>query len=138
MDTQIAQIAQQVNHLSRPQGHLPGQPETNPKGHINGMSVIEEGLEESPVMVIQEIVAVPESVGTDEQREEESLRYKREVSYPPEIARPYQPPVPFSQRVACVKLFQLEPKFARFLEVLWRIYDDTPLLKALKKAPSYL
>jgi len=35
-------------------------------------------------------------------------------------------------------LFQLEPKFARFLEALWRIYADTPLLKALKKAPAYL
>ena len=52
MDTQIAQIAQQVNHLSRPSGHLPGQPETNPKGHINSVFVIEEGLEESPMMVI--------------------------------------------------------------------------------------
>ena len=30
MDIQIAQTAQQVSHLSRPQGHLPGQPETNP------------------------------------------------------------------------------------------------------------
>ena len=32
LENQIAQIAQQVSHLSRPQGHLPGQPETNPKG----------------------------------------------------------------------------------------------------------
>ena len=32
MDNQIAQIAQQVSHLSRPEGHLPGQPETNRKG----------------------------------------------------------------------------------------------------------
>ena len=30
MDTQIAQIAQQVSHLSRPQAHLSGQPGTNP------------------------------------------------------------------------------------------------------------
>jgi len=31
MDTQITQIVQHVSHLSRPQGHLPGQPETNPR-----------------------------------------------------------------------------------------------------------
>ena len=37
MDTQIAQIAQQVSHLSRPQGHLPGQAETNPRGHVNAI-----------------------------------------------------------------------------------------------------
>jgi len=66
MDTQITQIAQQVSHLSRPQGHLPGQPKTNPKGHINAISVMGEGFEESLVMVLQEIVAVPDSVGTDE------------------------------------------------------------------------
>jgi len=66
------------------------------------------------------------------------LRCKGEVCYPSPVARLYQPPVPFPQRVAWAKLFQLEPKFARFLEVLRMIYADTPLLKALKKAPSYL
>jgi len=35
MESQIAQIAQQVSHLSRPQGHLPGQHETNPKCQMN-------------------------------------------------------------------------------------------------------
>jgi len=43
IDTQIAYIAQQVSHLLRPQGHLSGQPETNPKGHINAISVMREG-----------------------------------------------------------------------------------------------
>jgi len=32
MENQIAQIAHQVSYLSRPQGNLLGQPETNPKG----------------------------------------------------------------------------------------------------------
>ena len=53
MDTQIAQIAQQVNSLSRPQGQLLGQPETNPRGHVNALSAVGEGLEESHVMVLQ-------------------------------------------------------------------------------------
>jgi len=68
MDIEITQIAQQVSHLSRPWGHLPGPLETNSKGHINAMFVIEEGLEENPVMVLQETVTVPKSVGTNEQR----------------------------------------------------------------------
>jgi len=67
MDAQIAQIAQQVSHLSRPQGHLPSQPETNPRGHVNAISTVREGLEESPVMVLQEKVSVPDSVRTEEQ-----------------------------------------------------------------------
>jgi len=37
METQLAQIAQLVSHLSRPQGHLLGQPKANPKGHMNAI-----------------------------------------------------------------------------------------------------
>jgi len=51
---------------------------------------------------------------------------------------PYQPPVPYHQRIAWVKLFQLEPKFARFLNVLKRIYANTPFLEALLRAPFYI
>ena len=52
MDTQVAQIAQQVSHLSRPQGHLPGQAETNPRGHVIAISTVRVGFEEGPVMVL--------------------------------------------------------------------------------------
>ena len=37
METQLAPIAQQVSHLCRPQGHLSGQQEANPKGHMNAI-----------------------------------------------------------------------------------------------------
>jgi len=39
MENQISQIAQQVSHLSKPQGHLPGQPEANPKGQMNAITL---------------------------------------------------------------------------------------------------
>jgi len=52
--------------------------------------------------------------------------------------RPYQPRVPYPQRLAWTKLLQLEPKYAPFLERLRRIYADTPFLKTLKKAPACL
>jgi len=32
----------------------------------------------------------------------------------------------------------LEPRFARFLDILKRIYVDTPFLEAFRTAPSYL
>jgi len=51
--------------------------------------VIGEGLKESPMMVIQETVTVPKSIGTDELRKEESFRCKEEVCYPSPVARPY-------------------------------------------------
>jgi len=34
--------------------------------------------------------------------------------------------------------FKLKPRFVRFLDVLNRIYTDTPFLEAFKKAPAYL
>jgi len=95
MDTQIAQIAQQVNHLSRPPGHLPAQPETKPNGHINAVSVMGEGLEKSLVMVFQEMVAVPKSVGTTEKNEKEGLSSNGKSTPTAPVARPYQSPVPY-------------------------------------------
>jgi len=102
--TMDAQIAQQVSHLSRPQGHLPSQPETNPRGHINAISSIGEGLEESPVMVLQEVVTVPHSGGKERAKREENPNSIGKTSHPLP-ARAYQPPVPYPQRVAWARLF---------------------------------
>ena len=54
MDNQIAQIAQQVNQLSRPQGHLPGQSETNPKGQIKAITLRSGRELEGPVVPMRE------------------------------------------------------------------------------------
>jgi len=137
MDTQIAQIAQQVSHLSRPQGHLPGQAETNPRGHVNAISNVRDGLEESPVMVLQEATSTPIPVRTERHKSEgRSIHSEMEGTAPP--IHPYQPRVPYPQRLAWTKLLQLEPKYARFLERLRQIYADTPFLEALKKATACL
>ena len=71
-----------------------------------------EGLEESPVMVLQKTVSVPDSTGTNEAKKEESLSFDGKVSPSPPV-HPYQLPIPFRQRVAWAKLFKLEPKFIR-------------------------
>ena len=101
MDTQIAQ---QVSSLSKPQGQLLGQPETDPWGHVNALSTVGEGLEERLMLVLQETVSVPNSAGTYEQKEEESLSSIRKVSPAPTV-HPYQPLVPYPQRVAWAKSF---------------------------------
>jgi len=54
MENQIAQITQQVSHLSRPQGHLPGPPETNPKGQMNAITLRSGRELESPPMPMRE------------------------------------------------------------------------------------
>jgi len=40
--------------------------------------------------------------------------------------------------LAWAKLSQLEPRIARFIDILRRVYADTLFLEALKKAPAYL
>ena len=137
IDTKIAQIAQQVSRMSHSQGQLPGQHETNPRGHVIALSAVGEGLEESLMMVLQETVLVPDSAGTEEQKEEESLSFSGKVSPSPPV-RPYQPRIPFLQRIVWAKLLKLEPKFTRFLDMLKRIYADIPFLETLKRAPVHL
>ena len=61
-----------------------------------------EGLEKS--MVLQETVLAPDSAGTDELKEEETLSSIGNVNHAPPV-RPYQPPVPYLQRLAWAKLF---------------------------------
>ena len=137
MDTQIIQIAQQVSHLSRPQGHLSGQVETNPRGHVNAISTVRVGFEESPVIVLQEIVSAPVSVGAERQQKK-GRSIPIEMESPEPSIHPYQPRVSYPQRLVWTNLLQLESKYARFLDVLKRIYADTPFLETLKKAPACL
>ena len=47
-----------------------------------------EKLEESPVMVIQEVVPVPNSAGAEGKKKEENLSYAGDPS-PPPLARTY-------------------------------------------------
>jgi len=58
------------------------------------------------------------------------------TSLPP--IHPCQPPIPYPQRVIWAKLSKLEPRFTRFLDLMKRIYVNTPFLEALKLAPTYL
>ena len=96
-----------------------------------------EGLEESPVMVLQEVVPVSHFQGTVGKKREENLSSTGETGYPLP-SRPYQPLVSFPRRLAWTKLSQLEPRFARFLDTLHRIYVSNPFLNALKEAPAHL
>ena len=138
IDNQIAQIAQQVSHLSRPHGHLPSQPETNPKGHVNAITSVGEGFEESPVMVLQEIASDPLSARVGEEREEDKGLGSTGTPSPSPPIRPYQVPAPYPQRLTWSQLLPLEPRFARFLDMLKRIHVSIPFLEALKEAPNYL
>jgi len=94
---------------------------------------MEEGLGESPVMVLQDVVPVLDPTGTEGKQKDETMS-SAEQPTPTTPTRPYQPPVPYPQRMVWSELRQLEPRFARFLEILRRIYASSPFLEALKNA----
>jgi len=57
---------------------------------------MEEGLEEIPIMVLQEAISILDYAGTGWRKEEEESLHsngKSSPSYP--IVRSYQPPIPF-------------------------------------------
>ena len=88
-------------------------------------------------MVLQETISAPISEGAERQQKEgRSIPVGMESPAPP--IRPYQPRVPYPQRLVWIKLLRLEPKYARFLDVLRQVYADTPFLEALKKAHACL
>jgi len=77
-----------------------------------------EGLEKNPIMILQETVAVPKSVGTTEQNEEEDLSSNTKSISTALVACHYEPPIPYPQKLAWTNLSILEPKFAEFLDIL--------------------
>ena len=86
-------------------------------------------------MVLQEVVPVSASAGTEGKEKNEGLSPTEDTRHQP-IDRTYHPRVPFPQRLAWSELVQLEPRFERFLEILRRIYASSPFLEVLKSAPA--
>jgi len=84
-DIQIAQIAEQVSSLSRPQGQLPDQPKANPRVHISVVYTKDEGFVESSVMVLQEMVKVPISVGTTKLKKDGAPSPEEEGHQSPQV-----------------------------------------------------
>ena len=141
METELAQIAQQVNHLSRPQGHLLGQPEANPKGHMNAIT-LQSGkqLDEPKVIQAQEGECVAKEKGQTPLENEvvevpnDKEQGIHEEDPRPRVVEPYRSLIPFPQRLAKAKL---EAKLGKFLEILKMLQINTPFLDAISEMLSY-
>jgi len=62
-------------------------------------------------MLFQKLVSVPDCAGKDGRKQEKSLGFIKKINSSP-LVHPYQPPIPFLQRVAWSKLSKHELKFA--------------------------
>ncbi|XP_057248223.1 uncharacterized protein LOC125492319 [Beta vulgaris subsp. vulgaris] len=110
MENQMTQLAQQISHLSKPSGQLPGQTEPNPKGHINAISLRSGKELPEPTRRVteqkntaKEVIELSEEVQGKTGLEEEAKETEKKEPIVTPIA-PYKPPVPFPQRLAQAKL----------------------------------
>jgi len=69
-----------IIHLSQLEGHLPRQPNTNPRDHVNVIDIRHEELMESPVRSAQETTPISISARTKGTKEEESLGSNKAIN----------------------------------------------------------
>ncbi|KAL5981253.1 hypothetical protein ACLOJK_029174 [Asimina triloba] len=113
LETQIAQQAAESSN--RNYGKLPSRPETNPKEQIQAISLRRGKQVENPGrrMELEKAVILPNEESTSAPEE-----IQKEKSYVP--PPPYQPPLPFPQRVQNAKM---EKHFGRLRDndTYWRM-----------------
>ena len=122
------QIAQQAASSSRAPGMLPGKPEANPNEHCKAITLRSGKALEEPKVVNDHPNAQEE-----EQKEDNASKDQKKEAINTPLA-PYQPPIPFPQRLAKVKL---DKQFGKFVEILKKLSITIPFTEALLQMPSY-
>ncbi|XP_020270799.1 uncharacterized protein LOC109845984 [Asparagus officinalis] len=130
LENQITQVAQQSSSSSRPSGMFPGQPETNPKGSINAITLRSGKELVGPMMRNDHKDVVDESEKlVSSEKEHSSEQVERYVA-----PLPYKPPLPFPQRQVKAKL---EKQFGKFIEILKKLHINIPFVEVISQMPSY-
>ncbi|XP_050909905.1 uncharacterized protein LOC127123747 [Lathyrus oleraceus] len=113
LETQFSQVFQQQASTLVPSGSFSGQPEQNPKGHLN------------------DAITRSESVSTPPEKEVVK-EVEKEAPYvaPP----PFKLVAPFPQRLEKDKV---ETQFKNFMELLKKIHRNVPFTKVLTQMSSY-
>lgn len=149
LETQISQVSQQQAATVAPAGTFPGQPQPNPKGHANAITLwsgtkLDRPVDprvENPIMY-KRVEDEPEKV-TDENQVRKTIVEEEETitnKYAIEKEKPYVPPplykpkIPYPQRLAKTKN---EGQFKIFFELLKQLYVTIPFSDAITQMPSY-
>ncbi|XP_050897504.1 uncharacterized protein LOC127104366 [Lathyrus oleraceus] len=142
LETQISQVSPKQAAIAALAGAFPGQPQPNPKGHTNAIT-LRSGIEldeptnpriQNPAMY-QNFGKGTEKVNkpTNDGKKDESREAKdKEPIYVP--SPPYKPPVPYPQRLVKSKN---EGQFKKFVELLKKLNITIPFIEAITQMPSY-
>ncbi|CAJ2627735.1 unnamed protein product [Trifolium pratense] len=139
LETQIAQVAQQQASTSAPAGIFPGQPEPNPRGHVNAI-ILRSGKQldeptnskpDDPAMQQGSNKPTEESEPKEKEDSGEETKEKEKPYVPPP---PYKPPIPYPQRLVQTKNVG---QFKKFVELLQKLNITIPFTEAITQMPSY-
>ncbi|XP_074297394.1 uncharacterized protein LOC141628114 [Silene latifolia] len=138
VETQLAQIAQQISQSVKSHGQFQGNTEATQKGQMNTLTlrngkVLEETTNPKSIVVEDKAIVIEdEGKAMEEIVVEKKEADEKEASLIP--PRVYVSPVPFPQRLANTNL---EQKYGKFLEILKGMHINIPFLEAISEIPSY-
>ncbi|XP_057248164.1 uncharacterized protein LOC104893987 [Beta vulgaris subsp. vulgaris] len=140
MENQMTQLAQQISHLSKPSGQLPGQTEPNPKGYTHAISLRSGREWQDPYrkMNDQRKSAKESKKPSEEDQGEKVLEEEaKETEKKEPICHTYctiQATCSIPSKLAQAKL---EKKYGKFLDILKKLHINIPFLDAISEMPSY-
>jgi hypothetical protein len=123
LETQISQVAQQVASSSKSSRIFSGQPEANPKGQMNAIT-LKNGRQ------LEDAIGKTKTI----EGEKESDKPQNEEAKRPNAPSQYKPKIPFPQRLA---KSNLDAQFKKFVDMLKKIYINVPFTEALSQMPLY-
>src|SRR4051812_11480585 len=144
LETQISQVAQQQAPTAAPAGTFPAQPQPNPKGHANAITLRSGTNYDGPIdprtqnvpMSQQEPKETQKTPNDDQtaktKENHNEVESEKEKSYVP--PPPYKPPIPYPQRLANSRT---EAQFKRFVELLKQLNITIPFTEAITEMPLY-
>ena len=141
LETQISQVAQQQVATAAPAGTFPGQPQPNPKGLVNAVTLRSRTELDNNLVAVRvrsrdegkakDPVSEPVDVGETSKFQEVTEKETKKPYVPPP---PYKPSIPYPQRLAKSKT---KGQFKKFVELLKSLHLSIPFSEAITQMPSY-
>ncbi|KAJ9566151.1 hypothetical protein OSB04_002117 [Centaurea solstitialis] len=135
IETQIAQLAQQIANSVRPQGQLPGQSEPNPRAQMNAITLRDGKILKEVERKTRNVVSHGGNGGVSKANEGENVVQTGDPPVESSVKKPtHVPNVSFPARLAKAKL---EAKLGKFLEMMKQLHINIPFMDAITEIPTY-
>ncbi|XP_050888926.1 uncharacterized protein LOC127094100 [Lathyrus oleraceus] len=141
-DIHINELITQLGTKATPGGKFPGQPQPNPRGKANIVTLRSGNTYDKPVKTAlsepeaskKNVVSIDEVEEVERQKDHEVKdkgEDKEKVYVPPS---PYKPPIPYPQRL---KQAKIDNQYKKFIKVIENLHVEIPLTEAITQIPSY-